>query len=192
MTQDERIGGHPILDFINTVKDSDKTRSQSSIADWPLFMQWIELSELFDETERNKLRSLSEPEASFLLSQVHDVREEIYHTLLDTITNESNLAVRASSCQNIQSAIQRASFVRSEDTYSWRVELNDKSWLVDSLYLALEHLLRSANLKKLKQCGRCTWLFLDTGRGRRRRWCKMSTCGNREKSKYFRERKASI
>ncbi len=192
MTQDERIGGHPILDFINTVKDSDKTRSQSSIADWPLFMQWIELSELFDETERNKLRSLSEPEASFLLSQVHDVREEIYHTLLDTITNESNLPVRASSCQNIQSAIQRASFVRSEDTYNWRVELNDKSWLVDSLYLALEHLLRSANLKKLKQCGRCTWLFLDTGRGRGRRWCKMSTCGNREKSKYFRERKASI
>lgn len=192
MTQDEHIGGHPILDFINTVEDSEKTRFQSRIANWSLFLQWIELSELFNETQRRKLNSLSESEASCLLAQVHDVREEIYHTLLDSISSEHNLTAQNSAFQSIQSAIQRARFVREESSYGWQIELNAKNWLIDSLYLALEHLLRSSNLNKLKQCGRCTWLFLDTGRGRGRRWCKMSTCGNREKSKYFRQRQANI
>ncbi len=28
---------------------------------------------------------------------------------------------------------------------------------------------------------RCDWLFYDTTRGGRRKWCSMRTCGNREK-----------
>lgn len=35
---------------------------------------------------------------------------------------------------------------------------------------------------RVRTCGRCGWLFLDSSRGGRRRWCSMSTCGNREKA----------
>ncbi|RUT86510.1 MULTISPECIES: CGNR zinc finger domain-containing protein [unclassified Mesorhizobium] len=34
---------------------------------------------------------------------------------------------------------------------------------------------------RLHSCPRCGWLFLDTSRGGKRRWCSMRTCGNREK-----------
>lgn len=51
-------------------------------------------------------------------------------------------------------------------------------------------LLTSDDLKWLKQCDRCDWLFLDRSRNRKRRWCSMSACGNRVKMarRYEREK----
>ncbi|MFI6362993.1 CGNR zinc finger domain-containing protein [Nocardia sp. NPDC050630] len=43
----------------------------------------------------------------------------------------------------------------------------------------------------IKECGRdeCTRLYLDTSRGKSRRWCDMTICGNRAKSAAFRARR---
>ena len=51
-------------------------------------------------------------------------------------------------------------------------------------------LLTSDDLKRVKQCGRCDWLFLDRSRNRSRRWCSMNACGNRIKMarRYKREK----
>jgi predicted RNA-binding Zn ribbon-like protein len=42
-------------------------------------------------------------------------------------------------------------------------------------------LLISEDLKQVKQCDRCDWLFVDRSRNHKRRWCSMSACGNRVK-----------
>ena len=42
-------------------------------------------------------------------------------------------------------------------------------------------LLTSDELKYVKQCGRCDWLFVDRSRNHKRRWCSMNACGNRVK-----------
>ena len=42
-------------------------------------------------------------------------------------------------------------------------------------------LLTSHELGRVKQCGRCDWLFLDKSRNGKRRWCSMDACGNRVK-----------
>jgi predicted RNA-binding Zn ribbon-like protein len=40
--------------------------------------------------------------------------------------------------------------------------------------------------------GLCGWLFLDESRGKRRRWCDMKDCGNREKARrYYRQQQKS-
>ena len=51
-------------------------------------------------------------------------------------------------------------------------------------------LLISDDLSRVKQCGRCDWLFLDQSRNQKRRWCSMSACGNRVKMarRYEREK----
>jgi predicted RNA-binding Zn ribbon-like protein len=41
--------------------------------------------------------------------------------------------------------------------------------------------------ERLHSCPRCDWLFLDTSRGGKRRWCSMRVCGNREKVSRHRE-----
>jgi predicted RNA-binding Zn ribbon-like protein len=36
----------------------------------------------------------------------------------------------------------------------------------------------------------CGWLFLDTSKAGRRRWCSMDVCGNRAKAQRYRRRRA--
>ena len=45
---------------------------------------------------------------------------------------------------------------------------------------------------RVRECAAvdCSGLFLDTSRARRRRWCSMATCGNREKVAAYRRRRA--
>jgi predicted RNA-binding Zn ribbon-like protein len=54
---------------------------------------------------------------------------------------------------------------------------------------ALE-LLLSPDLALLGECAapNSAWLFLDTTRNHRRRWCDARTCGNRDKVPRFRAR----
>src|SRR5690606_23867005 len=51
------------------------------------------------------------------------------------------------------------------------------------LALAAQTLIADGLLPRLRQCEACSWLFLDTSRGGRRRWCSMATCGNRAKAR---------
>jgi predicted RNA-binding Zn ribbon-like protein len=38
----------------------------------------------------------------------------------------------------------------------------------------------------VRACDGCGWFFIDTSRGRRRRWCSMKTCGNLAKAARYR------
>lgn len=44
--------------------------------------------------------------------------------------------------------------------------------------------------ERLKLCGSrtCRWAFFDRSRNHSSRWCRMASCGNRQKAKRFRER----
>ena len=43
---------------------------------------------------------------------------------------------------------------------------------------------------RVHACPRCGWLFRDRSKGRRRRWCLMKVCGNREKvARHYRVRR---
>ncbi|MEV0593220.1 CGNR zinc finger domain-containing protein [Nonomuraea cavernae] len=46
-------------------------------------------------------------------------------------------------------------------------------------------LLGHGPLGRLGECPSCCWLFLDTSRNNRRRWCSMTTCGSRDKSRRY-------
>ena len=62
----------------------------------------------------------------------------------------------------------------------------------DGIALAVDELLRSPTIETVRECERCSWLFLSGGRGRPRRWCSMATCGNREKAaRHYARRKAT-
>jgi predicted RNA-binding Zn ribbon-like protein len=43
-------------------------------------------------------------------------------------------------------------------------------------------LLLHGPIDRIGECPSCRWLFLDTSRNGRRRWCSMTVCGSREKA----------
>ena len=61
------------------------------------------------------------------------------------------------------------------------------------IVLAAAELLTSPQRLKIRACAAedCGWLFLDTSRSGRRRWCTMESCGNRAKARRFHARAAA-
>lgn len=51
-------------------------------------------------------------------------------------------------------------------------------------------LLGGPEIERTRECGRprCTCLFVDSSRGKPRRWCGMGECGNRIKDASYRQR----
>ena len=86
---------------------------------------------------------------------------------------------------------RRLELRRTAVVWSWE---NEESDTFDSLLwpivLAAAELLASDRRTQIHECGGegCGWLFLDTSRNRRRRWCTMRGCGNRAKARRFYER----
>jgi predicted RNA-binding Zn ribbon-like protein len=59
------------------------------------------------------------------------------------------------------------------------------------ILMAIEHLQCHGAWPRLKTCTaeQCQWAFFDTTRNHSRTWCSMEVCGNREKTRRYRERK---
>ncbi len=191
-TNDLFIGGHPILDFINTVEDPFKSRDISRINDWTSFLEWAHCSAIFNEVQCIALKERGEMDTTHLLEQIHKMRESQYAMFSSLISDQGSHVMSKTVETGIKRAIQDATLERNETGYQWQIRMDTANWIIGTFWLSMEHFIRTQNIKKLRECGRCTWLFLDTGRGRGRRWCKMSTCGNREKSQYFRQRQSTI
>ncbi|HEU4599291.1 MAG TPA: CGNR zinc finger domain-containing protein, partial [Solirubrobacterales bacterium] len=69
----------------------------------------------------------------------------------------------------------------------------DLSGFEARLLLALERVQSQGAGARLKACVNpaCHWAFYDNTRNRSRTWCSMEECGNREKTRRYRERRRS-
>ncbi len=59
--------------------------------------------------------------------------------------------------------------------------------LIPPIVASAVDLLTSERLSLVKRCAECDWLFLDTSKNGKRRWCK-AACGNRARSRERYER----
>lgn len=184
------VGGHPALDFLNTVDDHGKTRTTSRIADWESFVGWSQASGLFSECELHALATMGgRDKRRAKLAEIHNLRE-IAHAVLSAIaarTDPPKMELKTLE-DSIKSALARASLTGRSNGFEWSARTDNPHWMIDAFGLSVENLLRTADLERICECGRCTWLFIDRGRGAGRRWCDMRTCGNRAKAEAFRKR----
>ena len=189
-TADAFIGGHMALDFINTVGDKDRSRQENRIADWSDFANWCAASRLFSRDQLDRLAEIAKSsDRETVLEDIIRFRETAYHALLSIIDGREPAAGEFDELQDyIIRAMNRATLSVNEGCFTWKAHTGHGDWVCDKFALLSEDLLRSPELHRLRQCGRCSWLFLDRGRGRGRRWCDMSKCGNREKSLRFRSK----
>ena len=71
--------------------------------------------------------------------------------------------------------------------YAWEtegVEMSAAGLLAPVLWSAAD-LLTRADRRRVRRCANdaCLWLFIDESKAGTRRWCDMSSCGNRAKSR---------
>lgn len=186
------IGGSPVLDFLNTVAGTGKTRKLELLSGWDRVVTWAKFAKLISLDERRILLRLSSKAGSETkLLELIAVREWLHGTLSSFARTRS---LKSGGLRELGREVSEA-FGISElkqdgERLAWEVTVEDHGLQVIRLrvLIALGNLLVSDEISRLRECGRCSWLFLDHGRGRGRRWCRMDACGNRAKARKYRER----
>jgi predicted RNA-binding Zn ribbon-like protein len=190
------IAGDPALDFVNTLTGRDGSprdwlESYAGLLDWAARARLLP-TKLLRELAR---KAASDPAAAAkALARAKDLREAMFSVMsgiasgnappkdaLDLVREHWSAGVRGHA---LRFAAGRVS-----------VELDAAAADLDlvakvAAYRLVEHVLpRPAARIRLCQGPNCSWLFIDTSKAGRRRWCDMAVCGNAAKSRRFQARR---
>ena len=179
------VGGHPALDLLNTVPRMDGElvdllQSDQDVVRWLAMVGW---------PLAHEARGLK---TSSLLHTARALRETI-RTLVERLKAGKRVDV------------EPLNIFLDEARSSLRLVTNgrdginlERQWMRNTPQQALAPIAESAaelialgDLELMRQCEdeACVLWFYDRTKSHHRRWCSVSTCGNRNKVKAFRERK---
>lgn len=186
-TRFEHDGGHPALDFVNTLDE----RLATPVERLPTFealVHFVVETSLLSKAEASRTRR-SSAAASATLKRAITLREALHRTLGHAVSYthsvDSDLGIIAREILRMREglSLQRASILN----WTWRDRFSEERPLWE-LAAAIDRLITSSELKSVRKCAAvdCGTYFLDTSRARQRRWCSMANCGNRNKVRRFR------
>ncbi|HYB43917.1 MAG TPA: ABATE domain-containing protein [Streptosporangiaceae bacterium] len=193
--------GRLCLDFANTVRARPLSVRTEYIANYGDLLDWSRQATILTVGETESLAAeadRSPKEAEAALAVVLELREALYGIFS---ARAAGLPAPGADLQTLNWAIARSmgraglvqSALNGRFEWTWpdtQPGLDRVSWWVAR---SAAELLTSDDLTFVRECAGydCGWLFLDTTRNRSRRWCDMSTCGNRAKGRRHYERKRS-
>ena len=190
------IGGHPVLDFINTVTGRDELPldwldSYAKLITWAEKIDLLPSDVLSDLTEKIESNALETEQA---LIQVKELREQLFslfYTLIKKQQVATELLQQLEKKWHASCSFHR--LINLNDKIS--VALNSRTTelqLIEKriIYLGVE-LACEFPTDRLRICkgSNCSWLYLDSSKAGRRRWCDMKTCGNTSKVRRFMAKK---
>ena len=185
-------GGHPALDFVNTLDERPFDRPIENLATDRDLVRFAQLAGLVEPGLARTLRTLAGLASSRVARRARKLREHFFDVLAAVHKHEP---VSRSDLDAIASAVRAARAVRvlmapssrSLALYRWSRPVTVEIPL-HACALAIENLLIGVDRRRLKKCGAsdCDVYFVDLSKGHRRRWCSMNNCGNREKQRRWR------
>jgi predicted RNA-binding Zn ribbon-like protein len=189
------LADHIALDFANTL---DRRFSPEGplelLTSYDRVLAFCEQTRLLSESEAARLgRDVSNSEAAETLTRAIELREAVY-SLGEAVAHATSPPTWALRTLNqLLRATHRSRVVAWDSSrFVWRTEGGELEAMTPLLRIAerTADLLTSADATYIKECGvnTCRWLFLDRSRNHSRRWCDMSTCGNRAKARRFQTR----
>lgn len=186
------LGGSLALDFINTVDPRHATRRTDYIPDYEALAEWAAYAGAVEQSAVERLQRVARSRSSAAISvhrRTRALREASYGAIASALRDQPPRAVDV-GCISRELARARAGERLRHDGNSFIVDAVAASepleLLLGPVALAIGGLLVSADLSRVRECpgdDGCGWLFLDTSRNGRRRWCSMQVCGNRAKAR---------
>ena len=195
------VGGDLSVDFVNTVDWSDRGLLEERLTDYDRLLEWAEDAEIVSAMQAGRLRARAARvprEAQQALAAAYHVRW-VLRCLLESLIvgkrasdalNEFN-ALLLDVYQRLVLAWPREGSARARDAagpalqWEWRDMDERLEAVLWPVVRAAAALLTSGDAAKLRICGGpdCGWMYVDRSRNGLRRWCEMSVCGTREKSR---------
>jgi predicted RNA-binding Zn ribbon-like protein len=176
------VGGHVVLDLANTV-----FRRKEPIADNELLKSvrdvssWCQSAGLISRADARKLNRHAGDE---FVNAVHRIRDHAWATFDAVSVGDAPPAKAFGYLLRQAGRGPSAEIVSFTDARMNELagKLGDPDVVPSALALLAVQALFVLPTDRVRSCPRCGWLFVDVSKGGRRRWCSMSTCGNREKA----------
>lgn len=191
-------GGHPALDFCNTVHWRRRPVYRELLIDYGHLVDWARAAAVVSTPEGRQLEQLAaeHPQLSDARLQAARATRDALHDLLaaraagQTPPEPDRVAVS----QAVAEAAAQAELVAGDGHYSLVVPAVTLDTILWRVMLSASALLTGPLINRVGQCQDprgCGWLFLDTTRNHSRRWCAMDDCGSLDKARnYYRRAKA--
>jgi len=191
------LGGHLALDYANTVDDPLGPARHDHAATYDDLVGWSLRVGVVDDSRARGLLRLAAPDpenAQACLRRAHELRDilnELFGAVADGAPDVTGPWTRLRFFA--AEARGAAQLTRTADgTYDWAwPQADDLGVLLHPIASAASDLLVSEDLRRLKRCARCPWLFLDHSRNHSRRWCDMDDCGRAAKIELYVARRAA-
>lgn len=188
----EWSGGHPALDFVNTLDERSFDAPIENLATYRDLVRFAELAKLIDPSLAAVLRKRTGPACSRIAGRARGLREHLHAVLAATHAGRSatqdDLDALAAAIESAHAARALTASPSSHlARYRWsRPTAPDTA--LHACSLAIERLLIDVDRERIRKCGApdCDVYFLDTSKGHRRQWCSMRNCGNRQKQRRWR------
>jgi predicted RNA-binding Zn ribbon-like protein len=190
------LGGHPALDFVNTVQDWTVSQTHDYLGEFADAIRFGEAAGLLTQADGSRLGGTSHLELT-RLRELRAVLKRIFQMRLSGQA-PSNLDFRKLSAALAEAARATRLMVATRPRRSPQVpvireiaaENAGDALLRLRIVEAAVALLVSDAMLRVKSCPTCGWLFLDVSKNRSRRWCSMDTCGAVAKARrYYRRLK---
>jgi predicted RNA-binding Zn ribbon-like protein len=189
----ELVGGALCLDFANTV-NSRVHMEHDYLIQYSDLVGWASKVGLLSPTETNRIQKRArqnEDGAKDAFAKALRTRELLYRLFSSAAGgSEPDQKDRETFVSAYSEAISHGQLIKNDNHYSttWNVGETFDALLWPIIYSTGE-LLLSEELRQVKACPGCGWLFLDTSKNQSRRWCSMNTCGARDKMKRYHKRR---
>jgi predicted RNA-binding Zn ribbon-like protein len=182
----ERVGGHPVLEFVNTLYSWTAPNARDELASFADASAFAVETGLIDTAEAAALADPDDRE----LAKLRELRR-LFHRALPARSpkpDDLDALARAWSAAARHGRLRPASRGRVDLVFAAAGPALVRHRLVQS---AVE-LLTSDARSRVKSCPACGWLFLDATKNASRRWCSMQTCGSAAKAAAYYRRKKKL
>ena len=196
----DRCGGHPALDFVNSLDNRFGGRGRvEGLESFGDLLRFTRETALLDAQRALQVARTVTPEAAVrALRAGRALREALAETLYAMVDARPPPAAGLETLEHYFHAADRHRELRWQPdiagraalAWSWRLDEGKAELPVWALALAARDLMLGPEIKRMCACEAetCRWLFLDTSRNHTRRWCKMRVCGNRMKARRYQVR----
>ncbi len=187
------VGGALCLDLCNSVSGSHRAERREGLLTPRALLDWAQAAGALAPTEA----AAADPDgraATETLARLRELRDALYRCLTAELAGQPAAPADLAAITAAVAAARGAQ--RLEQTaagYRWTLPAGAGVWrrLEWRVALSTAEVLGPDRPAPLRQCGRCSWLFLDRARGRGRQWCSSRRCGNRARvARHYRKSRA--
>jgi predicted RNA-binding Zn ribbon-like protein len=190
------VGAALMFDLTNTASGRGGPRAQDHLRHADHVVAWAQHAGIVGAAGARALRrQIARPRmAAELLRRTRELRDLLHavgSALAAGAAPRPTLLARLARIHARALAHARLTSDGTGFAWRWDAARAPVDAILGPVALSAIEVVTHAQRRRIKQCAgeHCGWLFLDTTKNNRRRWCEMEVCGNRAKQKRLRDRR---